>query len=271
MGYCAVIAGILLFIHYLQWGRHPEAGNEFWVLICASQCSEKSQNQEVDSDGWLHTLTFAISHGCNPLKFMQQVQLFCHRWKHCPKTDFLESRVRQYTIVPEYQEHPANYAFVAAISFSETRRNHKKTNQARAEGHSNVLGTEFSTYSARLWATEARDSRISSSLASITTGTAEGMSEMRVFWVNNYRFNGLSDKIKYWPQLGDVFYYPLPASSSLLTGIPPVPIKMGLFCYTGLSQTSWDFSYTSRQFPRLWKKWNKEYVWHLKIFYMRPT
>lgn len=56
-------------------------------------------------------------------------------------TDFLESRVARSVIVAEFRGQLGNDALVAAISFSETRTIHKRSNRAIKEGrdHSHVV------------------------------------------------------------------------------------------------------------------------------------
>jgi hypothetical protein len=49
-------------------------------------------------------------------------------------TDFLELCVGWSMIVPEFQIHPGTDNFLAAISLSETRRNHKGPNRVSREG-----------------------------------------------------------------------------------------------------------------------------------------
>jgi hypothetical protein len=72
-------------------------------------------------------------------EFIQWVQHFCYCW-----TDILESHVGWSVIVPEFQRHPGNDTLVAVISFLETRRNHKRPNQASKEGgdHSHVFSCQ---------------------------------------------------------------------------------------------------------------------------------
>jgi len=57
-------------------------------------------------------------------EFMQWVQQFCHYWKWRYETS---SRM---VIIPE---HPGNDVLIAAISFSEIKRNHWGPNQASKE------------------------------------------------------------------------------------------------------------------------------------------
>ena len=56
----------------------------------------------------------------------------------------MESHVEWAAIVFEFQGHTRNSAFVAAVSFLATRRNHKGPNQAskKAGGHSHVFNSQ---------------------------------------------------------------------------------------------------------------------------------
>jgi hypothetical protein len=58
---------------------------------------------------------------------------FCYCWKHQWNLHF-EIKWRWSATVAAYHGHPGNDAIRAATSFSETRRNHKGTNQLSKDG-----------------------------------------------------------------------------------------------------------------------------------------